>query len=74
MTKLVLVSYKLLKNAILTPTRLTFPQHTLAPHPTPGFCDALGLGSSTKAAVIRRGLQETMDYCQLVAGDEFKVQ
>jgi hypothetical protein len=39
----------------------------------PGFCDALGLGSSTKAAVIRRGLQETMDYCNLVAGDEFKV-
>ena len=39
-----------------------------------GFCDALGLGSSTKAAVIRRGLQETLDYCKLIAGDEFKVR
>ena len=38
-----------------------------------GFCDALGLGSSTKAAVIRRGLQETLDYCRLIAGEEFQV-
>ena len=33
----------------------------------------MGLGSSTKAAVIRRGLQETLDYCHLIAGDEFQV-
>ena len=38
-----------------------------------GYCDALELGSSTKAAVIRRGLQETMDFCHLIAEDDFKV-
>jgi glycerol-3-phosphate dehydrogenase len=39
-----------------------------------GYCDALELGSSTKAAVIRRGLQETMDFCRLIAEDDFKVK
>ena len=33
-----------------------------------GFCDALGLGSSTKAAVIRRGLSEVLDFCAIMDG------
>jgi glycerol-3-phosphate dehydrogenase (NAD+) len=30
-----------------------------------GFCDGLGVGPSTKSAVIRRGIQEMALFCQL---------
>lgn len=30
-----------------------------------GFCDGLDVGSSSKAAVIRRGIQELTKFCQL---------
>jgi glycerol-3-phosphate dehydrogenase (NAD+) len=36
-----------------------------------GFCDSLGLGSSSKAAVIRKGLEETMAFCEIISGPSF---
>ena len=39
-----------------------------------GFCDALGLGSSTKAAVIRRGLSEVLDFCAIMDGPGFELK
>lgn len=37
-----------------------------------GFCDALGLGSSSKAAIIRKGLVEMADLCRLYFPSDFK--
>ena len=39
-----------------------------------GFCDALGLGSSTTAAVIRRGLSEVLDFCAIMDGPGFELK
>ena len=40
-----------------------------------GFCDGLGLGDNTKAAIIRLGLVEMMSFSKLFLGDgEVKVR
>ena len=39
-----------------------------------GFCDALGQGSSSKAAVIRRGLSEMVELCRMIAGPNFELE
>jgi glycerol-3-phosphate dehydrogenase (NAD+) len=35
-----------------------------------GICDALGLGQSSKGAVLRRGIKEMSDFCKLFVGEE----
>ncbi|RYG69174.1 hypothetical protein EON64_03345, partial [archaeon] len=37
-----------------------------------GFCDGLGVGSSSKAAVLRRGLLEMQTFCQRFGDASFR--
>lgn len=39
-----------------------------------GFCDGLGVGSSTKAAIIRKGMQEMVMFCNKFSGDSFNFE
>ena len=38
-----------------------------------GFCDALKFGHSTKAALLRQGLEEIGEFCHMISPSTFKV-
>ena len=39
-----------------------------------GFCDGLGVGPSTKAAIIRKGMHEMVLFCNLFSGGSFSLE